>query len=109
MTSVILRVSHIGVVRPSGVHLWGRDQKSLITPALEDLYIEGNIFHSSLVFADLPDDIIGVNVADNKFPGIADMSGLPKFIDNITISKNMFEEVVNIPESYVVDGHRLTF
>ena len=63
---------------------------------LQNLLIKGNKFHGSPVFADLPDVIVNVDLSDNKFCGIADMSELRGMAEEIDVSGDMLEEVVNV-------------
>ena len=63
---------------------------------LQNLLIKGNECHGSLVFADMPDVIVNVDSSDNEFRGIADLSEPRGMAEEIYVSGNMFEEVVNV-------------
>ena len=77
---------------------------------VEKLFINGNKFHGSFAFPRLPIGLIEVNVADNKFSGVVDLSRIPaEAVLKINLSNNMFENVLNIPKRVVVitDGNPL--
>ena len=71
-------LNHRGVVRSSGVHLWGRGQKRLRTPALR-----GKLFLS-----DRPSQMRTLKAKSCSFEGEVHMGKLPMSLTEVSFSNN---------------------